>query len=173
MEQENYEEKIVIPVYDLEMNEGFDIFNESKDYHLKTTDKVFEYKEILAISTKESAINEEYHCSRGGALIFVRDRETPYVTRDDYTVPKIIEELEKNPLACFSGLQQAGSPRIYATLDSKVQGNILVLPNGEELYLTKDAIRKMKFINYIMTKHPKKTCFFETKKRLRKKYAQK
>jgi hypothetical protein len=170
MEQEKYEEKIVIPIYDPEMNEGFDIFNESKEYHLSTLNKIFEYKDILAITSKMVPENAEYcNCSRGGAFIFVRDREIPYLTRDDFTVKVIKKKLDENPLSCFSELYQMGNSRILAKRDEcLLKDNNLILPNGVELRLSNDAIEVMLWMKDLFTKGSQSLCR-AIKKRLRKK----
>lgn len=166
--KETYKEVIEIPVYDDEEYPNLDFLSEYSDTHYKTKMKSFNYEDILAITTKETPIESRYHCSRGGALIFVKDRETPFLTADLYSVKKIYRELNKNPLACLSGLNQIGSPRIYAK-EGKVIGNEYVLPNGVRLHLTNDAVRKLKFVHHILTKGTKQTCFYKTKKIHRKK----
>lgn len=165
---ETYEEKIEIPVYDDEKYPEMDFFDAPPDVHYKTKIKSFKYEDILAITTKDSSAESKYHCSRGGALIFVKCRDIPYLTEDHYSVKVIYKKLNQNPLSCLSELIQIGSPRIYAKYAKRI-GNEYVLPNGVRLYLTKDAVRKIKFINHICTKGPKITCFFETKKKHRKK----
>jgi hypothetical protein len=164
-----YEELITIPVYDEERYPDMGYFKDSHDIHYFTKEKSFRYEDILAITTKDSPIDQKYHCSRGGALIFVRGREVPYLTEDHYSVKKIYRELNQNPLACLSGLNQVGSSKIYAN-EGELVGNIYVLPNGVRLYLTDDAVRKLKFIKYVCTKGSKKSCFYETKSHHRMKY---
>ncbi len=163
------EEVITIPIYDEEKYHGSVYFNDnSPEHRYSVKEKSFRYEDILAITTKDSTMDNMYHCSRGGALIFVRGRETPYLTEDHYSVRKIYKELNKNPLACLSGLNQIGSSHIYAK-EGIVMNNEYVLPNGVRLYLTEDAIRKLKFIKYVCSKKPKNTCFYETKSHHRKK----
>ena len=90
MEQikETYKEVIEIPVYDDEEYQNLDFLSEYSDTHYKTKMKSFNYEDILAITTKETPLESRYHCSRGGALIFVKDRETPFLTADLYSVKK-------------------------------------------------------------------------------------
>lgn len=168
MEQidKKYKEEIEIPIYDDED------FYASSECHFKTKPKTFKFEEILAIVTKNSTIEMKYHYSRGGALIFVRNRENPYLTEDHWGVKEIYQKLNENPFACLSGLNAIGSSRIYAK-EGILKGNEYILPNGVHLYLTADAIRKLKFINYIMTRGTKRTCFFETKRMNRKKFLKK
>lgn len=166
--EEELKEELVIPVYtkdiySLEKNDG-------DECRYKTEEKTFKFSELLAIATKGSYLGHDI--KRGGALIFVRDREEPYVSRDDYSVKKIIDILEKNHSACFSGLNQAGSPNIYAH-DYKVKNQIMYLSNGAKLVLTKEATRKLKWISDVLTKGPKKSCFFETKKKTRERNGKK
>ena len=137
------------------------------DCRYPVIEKTCKYDESLAITTRESTVDVCYHGSRGGALIFVKDREVPFLA--DESVRDIYQRLNQNPLACLSGLNQIGSSRIYANV-GKREGNEFILSNGVRLYLTKDAVRKMKFIHYITHIKRKLTCFFDTKKRNRKKY---
>lgn len=167
--KETDEEVITIPVYDEDRHHHADFFSDSSECHYFTKEKSFKFGDILAITTKDSPINQQYHCSRGGALIFVKGRETPYLTEDHYSVKRIYNELNQNPLACLSGLNQIGSSHIYAK-DGEIRGNEYVLPNGVRLHLTNDAMRKLKFVKSVCTRWPKKTCFYETKSRHRKKH---
>ena len=172
-----YEEAIEIPVYD----EGIkmeDLLKSNPDCHYRTQMKKFAYEDIMAIVTKDSVMEEAYrNCSRGGAYIFVKGRKEPYLTADEWSVKKIIDELNSNPFACLSGLNPKGSHRIYAKY-GKLKGNVYILSDevlsdgasSDEvrLHLTNDAVRTLKFIHHILTKGPKKTCFFETKRKHRK-----
>ena len=162
-----YKEEIVIPVYDEEKYPERDFFKDDSDCRYSKIDKTFKYEDILAITTRESTVDVCYHGRRGGALIFVKDRQIPYLAEE--SVRDIYHRLNQNPLACLSGLNQIGNSRIYAKV-GKREGNEFILSNGVRLYLTKDAVRKMKFIHYITHIKRKLTCFFDTKKRNRKKY---
>ncbi len=161
---EEPKEELVIPIYNdkdlncLEKDNG-------DECHYKTEFHVFNFSELLAIASKGSY--KGHHLSRGGALVFVRDREEPFISRDDYSVKKIIDNLEKNPLACLSGLNKAGSSNIYCNCDYKIKNDILILPNGAHLFLTKEARKTIEYIYDIMNNGPKKTCFFETRKKIR------
>lgn len=166
---ETYEEIITIPVYDEDRYRYADFFGARSECHYYTTPKSFWYDDILAITTKDSPIDPKYHSSRGGALVFVKGRETPYITEDHYSVRRIYDELNKNPLACLSGLNQIGSSHIYAK-GGEVRGNEYVLPNGVRLHLTDDAKRKFRFIKYVCSRGKKTTCFYETKSLHRKKH---
>ena len=162
-----YKEEIVIRVYDEDKFPERDFFKDNSDCRYPTIEKTFKYDEILAITTRESTVDVCYHGRRGGALIFVKDREVPFLA--DESVRDIYQRLNQNPLACLSRLNQIGNSRIYAKV-GKREGNEFVLSNGVRLYLTKDAVRKMKFIHYIVKIGTKLSCFFDTKKRNRKKY---
>ena len=158
---EEPKEELVIPIYIKDINS---LENDGDDCHYKTEERTFKFSELLAIATKGSY--QSLHIKRGGALVFVRDRKEPYVTRDDYSVKKIIDTLYKNRFACFSGLNQAGSTNIYARYYD-VKGLTLYLPNGAQLVLSKEAKRKLIWINYVLTKGPKKSCFYTKKKEIR------
>ena len=174
-------EELIVPVY-IE-REGIHLESDGEDCHHYSETKVFHFSKILAISTK--GLYEKAQYSRGGALIFVKDREEPYLTRDDYSVKQLYKELNKNPFACFSGLNQYGSCNLYAKYESaKIikdkDTHYVILENGAKLILTKEAYRKMKWVQRVKifydellsprakTKGPKKSCFFETKKECRK-----
>ena len=161
-----YKEEIVIRVYDEDKYPNRDFFKDDSDCRYPVIEKTFKYDEILAITTRESTVDVCYHGRRGGALIFVKDRQIPYLAEE--SVRDIYHRLNQNPLACLSGLNQIGSSRIYAKV-GKREGNEFVLSNGVRLYLTKDAVRKMKFIHYIVKIGTKLSCFFDTKNRNRKK----
>ena len=175
---EEPKEELVIPIYTKDINS---LENDGDDCHYKTEERTFKFSELLAIATKGAY--QSHHIKRGGALVFVRDRKDPYVTRDDYSVKKIIDTLNENPFACFSCLTQAGSPNIYVynygvkvknnklffCCDFEVKNNNLILPNGAQLFLTKEAKRKLNWVNYVLTKGSKKSCFFENKKKIREK----
>ena len=171
MEQttDNYKEEIVIPIYDEDKYTERGFFKDDSDCRYSKVEKTFKYDDILAITTRESTVEVCYHGRRGGALIFVKGREIPYLAGDEYSVKEIYKLLNKNPLACLSGLNQIGSSKIYAK-EGKIEGNEFVLSNGVRLYLTKDAVRKTKFIHYTLKIGRKLSCFFDTKKRNRKKY---
>lgn len=181
-------EELLIPIY--KEADGIHLETDKKDCHHYSENQVFHFSEILAISSK--GLYEKKHYSRGGALIFVKSRPEPYLTRDDYSVKKIYQELNKNPLACFSGLNQYGSCNLYAKHESakdiKENGkHYVVLENGARLFLSKEAYRKKKWVQDVITniklllnpqictselnkikKGSKKSCFFETKKECRK-----
>ena len=173
---EEPKEELVIPIYTKDINS---LEKDGDDCHYWTVERTFKFSELLAIATKGAY--QSHHIKRGGALVFVRDRKDPYVTRDDYCVKKIIDTLNENPFACFSCLTQAGSPNIYAyndgvkvknnklffCCDFKVENNTLILPNGARLFLTKEAKRKLNWVNYVLTKGSKKSCFFENRKKIR------
>lgn len=162
-----YKEEIVIPVRNEDKYSKRNFFKDDSDCRYSTIEKTFKYDEILAITTRESSVENCYRGSRRGALIFVKDRKIPYLAIE--SVREIYRRLNQNPLACLSGLNQIGSSRIYAKV-GKIEGNEFIFSNGVRLYLTKDAVKKMKFIHHILKFGPKLTCFFDTKKRNRKKY---
>lgn len=165
---DTHKEEIVIPVYDEDKYAERDFFKDDSDRRYSKIEKTFKYDEILAITTRESTVDACYHGQRGGALIFVEGRDIPYLAGEGYSVKKIYKMLNQNPFACLSGLNQIGSNRIYAK-ESKIEGDEVILSNGVRLYLTKDAVRKTKFIHHILKIGPKLTCFFDTKKRNREK----
>ena len=160
-------EELIIPIY--KEADGIHLENDGEDCHHYSGNQVFHFSEILAISSK--GLYEKKHYSRGGALIFVKNREEPYLTRDDYSVKKIYQELNKNPLACMSGLNQYGSCNLYAKYESaKIikdkdkNTHYVILENGAKLILTKEAYRKIQWLKRWREKGVMKTCFFETKK---------
>lgn len=165
-----YKEELVIPVYDEDKYKDRAFFKDGSECHYTRKEKTFKYEEILAITTRETAVDTRYHGKRGGALIYVRKRKEPYLAADGYSVSKIYKMLNQNPFACYSGLNMIGSNKIYAK-EGKVKGNEFIMSNGVRLYLNADACRHADFImdtldiNIPLKEH----CFYETKMRHRRK----
>lgn len=104
-------------------------------------DKEFKLRELLAVCTK--AYYEPYcHTSKGGALIFVKGQEEPFLTADAITVRKIMGRLEQNPLGKQLPFIQKGTPNLRVLEDSfKETPKYIVLKSGAKL-LIKEAVRK-------------------------------
>lgn len=161
---EEYKEELTIPIYKQDFKLLCAPFVVER---YKTEPYTFPYKNIWAICTKDSY---QTGISRGGALIFTKQRPTPYITDDEYSVKRIIKELDSNPLACLSGLVPFGAnQRLYAKLQDIVDGcYVMEYPDQTiKLHLTDEAIRNQRRINYVLTKGPKKTCALLTKKMVR------
>lgn len=165
-----YKEEIVIPIFDEDKYNNRAFFKDGSEYHYTKKEKTFKYEDILAITTRETAVDRRYHGKRGGALIYVRNRKIPYLAADGYSVKKIYGMLNQNPFACYSGLNMIGSNKIYAK-EGMVKGNEFILPNGVRLYLNADARRHADFImdTLDINLEPKLHCFYETKLRHRRK----
>lgn len=172
MEQANetFKEEILIPVYDEDKYRDRAFFIDGSECHYKKKVKTFKYEDILAITTRDTAVDKRYHGKRGGALIYVRNRKIPYLAVDGYSVKKIYKMLNQNPLACYSGLNMIGSNKIYAK-EGKVKGSEFIMSNGVRLYLNADACRHAEFIMDTLDINipTKEHCFYETKLRHRKK----
>lgn len=148
--------------------------NDDASQHLKTHPRKIKYSDIIAIATKGASLDIRYKSlKRGGALVYVKGRRDPYVTRDDESVKAIIAKLERNPFCCCSGLSQVGSSNIYAdsvNYTRSANGTILLKNINVSLELTSFAIRKLNWIANYFKWGKQDSCFFETKNRLRRKY---
>lgn len=147
-------------------------FTTGSDCHYKTKKKLFQYSDILAIASKGSSKDDLYrNLKRGGALIYVKGRQEPYVTCDKESVDVLVKKLNRNPFACCSGLNQVGSSNIYAKRYSLIDKNHIFLEDIKvSLYITNYAYRTIKWVDDVLKGKLKKSCFFATKKRLRAKY---
>ena len=172
---EDYKEELTIPVYERKYKKEDEkkrfenlCSPNNKEVHYKTKPHTFLYEDIWAICTKDSY---QTGISRGGALIFTKQSPIPYVTVDEYSVKRIIKELNSNPLACLSGLVQIGAnQRLYAKLQKIVDG-CYVMEYSEQatikLHLTDEAIRNLHWVHSVLNKGPKKSCPMLTKKMVR------
>lgn len=149
-------------------------FTAGGDCHYKTHTILLRYSDILAIASKGSSMDDKYRnkkLSRGGALVYVKRRKDPYVTDDKESVTQIITKLNRNPFCCLSGLSQVGSSNLYAKEYTIIDEHTIELGEiGVHLYITKEAHRKLKWVTKVLSGKIQKTCFFDTKNRLRKKY---
>ena len=147
-------------------------FTAGSECHYKTHKILLRYSDILAIASKSTSMDNTYiNMSRGGALVYVKGRKDPYVTDDKESVTKIITKLNRNPFCCLSGLSQVGSSNLYAEEYTIIDEHTIELGEiGVHLYITKEAHRKLNWVTKVLRGKIQKTCFFDTKKRLKKKY---
>ena len=98
-------------------------------------EKEFKLDELLAVCTK--AYYEPYvNTSKGGALVFVKGQEDPFVTADTITVRKIMGRLEQNPLAKQYPLVAKGSSNLRVLEDAfRETQKYLVLKSGAKLLI--------------------------------------
>jgi len=144
-------------------------FTEGSYCHYKTHTILLKYSDIIAIASKGASVENNY--SRGGALVYVKGRKEPYVTDDKESVTQIIAKLNRNPFSCLSGLSQVGSSKLYAKDYTIIDEHTIELSEiGVQLSITKEAHRKLKWVTKVLSRKIQKTCFFDTKNRLRKKY---
>lgn len=94
-------------------------------------EKDFRLDELLAICTKayyEPATN------KGGALVFVKGQEDPFVTADEVTTKKIIGRLAQNPNAKQLPLIAKGSSNLHVLKDAyRETEKYIVLKSGAKL----------------------------------------
>lgn len=98
-------------------------------------EKEFKLDELLAVCTK--AYYEPYvNTSKGGALVFIKSQEDPFVTADAITVRKIMGRLEQNPLAKQYPLIAKGSSNLRVLEDAfRETPKYLVLKSGAKLLI--------------------------------------
>lgn len=101
-------------------------------------EKDFRLDELLAICTKayyEPFVNH----SKGGALVFVKGQEDPFVTADDVTTKKIMGRLAQNPLAKQLALIAKGSANLHVLKDAfRETEKYIVLKSGTKLLVKAD-----------------------------------
>ena len=167
----NFELLRVSVYYKNEKDDSNPDFTAGCDCHYKTHNILLWFSDILAIASKGSSMDDMYrNLSRGGALVYVKGRKEPYVTRDDESVNNIYTKLNRNPFSCYSGINQVGSSNLYAKDYTMIDEHTIELNEiGVRLYITKEAHRKLKWVTKVLDGKIQKTCFFATKKHLRKK----
>ena len=171
----NFEQLRISVYYKTEQDQSNPDFTVGSEWHYKTHKILLKYSDILAIASKGASMDGIYtKLERGGALVYVKGRKEPYVTRDDESVTNIYAKLNRNPFCCYSGLNQVGSSKLYAKEYTYIDKNIIAIHIDDEtkvpLHITKEAHRKLKWVSKAMKGKAQKTCFFDTKKRSRKKY---
>ena len=99
------------------------------------TEKDFRLDELLAICTK--AYYEPFsNSSQGGALVFVKGQEDPFLTADAVTIRKIMGKLEQNPFGKQIPLQTKGSSNLRILEDSyRETPKYFVLKSGAKLLI--------------------------------------
>lgn len=99
-------------------------------------EKDFQLEELLAVCTK--AYYEPMHNNpKGGALVFVKGQEDPFLTADEVTVRKIMGRLEQNPYGKQIPLQSKGSSSLRVLEDSyRETPKYLVLKSGAKLLIS-------------------------------------
>lgn len=95
-------------------------------------EKAFKLEELLAVCTK--AYYEPLVNVKGGALVFVKGQEDPFVTVDAVTVRKIMGRLEQNPYAKQFPLIAKGSSNLRILEDAyRETPKYFVLKSGAKL----------------------------------------
>ncbi len=105
-------------------------------------EKDFRLDELLAVCTKayyEPFINH----SKGGALVFVKGQEDPFITADEVTIKKIMGRLAQNPYAKQFPLIQKGSANLRVLEDAfRETGKYIVLKSGAKLLVKESPCKK-------------------------------
>lgn len=160
-------EQLRISVYD----DSYLDFTAGSDCHFKTHKILLNYSEVLAIATKLADVRYGKKVKRGGALVYVKGRNTPYLTNDTESVNQIYAKINRNPFGCYSGLRQVGSSNLYAKEYIVIDENTILLTDiNVRLKISHEAYRKLKWVAKVKNGKILKSCFFETKNHLRKKY---
>ena len=99
-------------------------------------EKDFQLNELLAICTKAYY---EPATHKGGALVFVKGQEAPFVTADEVTTKKIMGRLAQNPNAKQLPLIAKGSSNLHLLKDAYHETEkYIVLKSGAKLLLKAD-----------------------------------
>lgn len=105
-------------------------------------EKNFLLGELLAVCTKayyEPFINH----SKGGALVFVKGQEDPFITADEVTIKKIMGRLAQNPYAKQFPLIQKGSANLCVLKDAfRETEKYIVLKSGARLLFKESPCKK-------------------------------
>lgn len=162
-------EYLRISVYD-DINGSNPDFTMGSECKFKTHKILLPYSDILAITTKKASCDNRYmKLSRGGALVYVKGREEPYVTNDAESFVQIISKINRNPFGCCSGLFPVGAS-IYSKAYSIInKQKILIDGTNIYLYITKESNRRIRWIDDVIRGRKKKSCPYFTRKRTRKK----
>ncbi len=98
-------------------------------------EKDFQLNELLAVCTK--AYYEPFIShSKGGALVFVKGQEDPFITADEVTIKKIMGRLAQNPYAKQLGLMPKGSSNLQVLEDAyRETEKYIVLKSGAKLLI--------------------------------------
>lgn len=163
-------EYLRVSVYE-DINGNNPDFTAGAECHYKTRKIFLPYSSILAITTKRASCNSKYtKLSRGGALVYVKGHEEPYLTNDKDSFTQIISRINRNPFGCCSGLFPVGASiysKAYTLIDKQ---KILIDGTSIYLYITKETNRRIRWIDDIIKRGKiKKSCPNLTRKRTRKK----
>lgn len=98
-------------------------------------EKDFQLNELLAVCTKAYYEPIASH-SKGGALVFVKGQEDPFITADEVTIKKIMGRLAQNPYAKQLGLIAKGSSNLQVLEDAyRETEKYIVLKSGAKLLI--------------------------------------